>query len=328
MSENRGDLVIAVDIGGGSVKLALTNSEADELAAEVIDGVPNFDGETLLGMIGRGAESLRELGRARSGHLVGLAIGVPGHLSLDRRASLNSNVPALDGIDLVGYFGDWLSCRVELENDANLAALGEWSFGPWNAAARFMMVTLGTGIGVALLDRGVPVGVVGGTLGDIGHIIVDPAAVRACRLGCRGCLESVASGLALTDQAEALSDRMPNSALGALRRRQRAITGGDLGRLAASGDEATLSLLAEIARWLGMGLATYINTFAPDVICIGGGMSRLRPFIEDALLASANEGKIKNRPGTEAIYFSNDYDQAAARGAATLFFRNQGLPHA
>jgi glucokinase len=181
-----------------------------------------------------------------------------------------------------------------------------------------MMVTLGTGIGVALLVGGRPVGVIGGTLGDAGHVVVDPAGARSCRLGCRGCLESVASGIALIEMAEELADATPESALGALRRKA-GITGAELAQLAAAGDPPTLDLLAQTGQWLGMGLASYSNTFAPDVICIGGGMSRFRPYLETALLEGSEAGRIKNRPGPETIYFSAEYQQAAARGAVTLF---------
>ena len=320
MTSQSGDLVLAIDIGGGSVKLALTDEVAVSVQTDIVDGVPGFDADSLLGEIGRRAELLLARRRSQTSRLVGTAIGVPGFVSADRRSSQNSNVPVLDDTDLVGYFGDRLHCPVEVENDANLAALGEWSFGPWNAAARFMMVTLGTGIGVALLDRGAPVAVVGGTLGDAGHVIVDAAGSRSCRLGCKGCLESVASGLALAESAEELGDQFPQSALGELRRAGRAITGRDLARLAESGDAQTLALLASLGRWLGLGLATYNNTFAPDVICSGGGVSQLRAHIEPAVLATMEDTRIKNRAGPEAVYFSADSDRAAARGAATLFF--------
>lgn len=317
MSGRARELVIAVDIGGGSVKLALADARGEELETGTIEDVPALDRAALLEAIGREAERLRDAGAAAGG-LAGMAIGVPGYVSDDGRGSRNSNVPVLDGADLVGIFAGRFGCPVQIENDANLAALGEWAFGPHGTATRFMMVTLGTGIGVALLVDGRPAGVIGGTLGDAGHVVVDPAGARSCRLGCRGCLESVASGVALIEVAEDLADAAPDSALGALRRGA-GITGADLARLAAAGDPPTLGLLAQTGRWLGMGLASYINTFAPDVICIGGGMSRFRPCLEVALLEGSAAGRIKNRPGPETIYFSAEYEQAAARGAVTLF---------
>jgi glucokinase len=321
MRERGGERVIAVDVGGGSVKLALTDAGGEALASDIIDGVSQLGREALLGELTRRAEALLATARAKGETVRGAAIGVPGHLSADRRASLNSNVPVLDGVDLVGHFEERLGCAVELENDANLAAIGEWRFGPWRSAARFMMVTLGTGIGVALLEHGTPVGLVGGTLGDAGHVIVDPSAARSCRLGCRGCLESVASGVALGEIAGEAALRSPDSPLGQLARGGREISGADLARLATAGDEASLAILTDAARWLGTGLATYINVFAPDVICIGGGMSRLQPFLEADLVRTAEATRIKNRPGPAAIYFSPDHHLAAGRGAAALFFQ-------
>jgi glucokinase len=185
-----------------------------------------------------------------------------------------------------------------------------------------MMLTLGTGIGVALLVDGRSIGVIGGTLGDAGHVAVDPAGARSCRMGCRGCLESVASGVALIEIAEELAEAAPTSALGALHRGA-GITGAELARLAAAGDRPTLDLLAETGRWLGMGLGSFSNTFAPDVVCIGGGMSRFRLYLEAALLEGSESGRIKSRPGPETIYFSAEYERAASRGAVTLFLNTE-----
>lgn len=320
------EFVLAIDIGGGSVKLALADASGAEIGSRAIDDVPGFDRDGLLDAIGQQAQALIALGQARGGRVGGIAIGVPGFLSPDRRASMNSNVPALDGYDLVRHFGGRFACSVEVENDANLAALGEWSFGPWHAAQRFMMVTLGTGIGVALLDGGKPIGVVGGTLGDAGHVIVEPSGEHVCRLGCHGCLEAVASGVALLEAAAGLAEQIPDSALGEARRRG-ILNGGEIARLAAAGDAMTLAMLGDIGRWIGLGLASYNNAFAPGVIAIGGGMSRYRPYIEASMLAAVAEGRIKNRPGPEAIYFSSDYDRAAARGAATIFFGERSGTH-
>lgn len=321
------DLVIAVDIGGGSVKLALVNSRADELGTATIDDVPDLDRQALLEAVFQAAERLRDEGGA-AGRLVGIALGVPGFVSDDGRGSVNSNVPVLDGMDLASAFGTRLNCPVRIQNDANLAALGEWAFGPHKTATRFMMVTLGTGIGVALLDHGMPVGVIGGTLGDAGHAIVDPTGSRSCRLGCRGCLESVASGVALGEIAEELAASAPDSPLGLLRRPGQPISGAELARLAADGDRMTLDLLERTARWLGMGLASYINIFAPEVISIGGGMSRFRPFFEVSLIEATGAGSIKNRAGPPTeIYFAGEFEQAAARGAVTLFFGDREQIH-
>ena len=322
------DFVLAVDIGGGSVKLALTNSAADDVRSSLVDNVAAYNGDALLNEIGRHALSMREMVQRQGGHIIGAAIGVPGFVSSDGRASSNSNVPALDGIDLVDYFGARLGCSIKLENDANLAAMGEWAFGPSKSASRFLMVTLGTGIGVALLDRGTPVNIVAGTLGDAGHVIVDGTGARSCRLGCRGCLESVASGVALIEIAQELGDQLPQSGLGDLRRKRTLIGGAEIAGLAAMGDEVVLSMLSHLGYWLGLGLASYVNLFAPDVIHIGGGLSQLRRYLEASTIEAMNRSRIKNRVGPQTVLFSSAFDRAAARGAAAMFFSKSGHAHA
>src|SRR5690242_17376660 len=101
MSPPSADRVLAVDIGGGSVKLALTNRHGDDLGSAVVSDVPNLDRRALLDAIGQAAD---ELVKSAATPLIGAAIGVPGFVSRDGRAASNSNVPVLDGMDLVAHF--------------------------------------------------------------------------------------------------------------------------------------------------------------------------------------------------------------------------------
>jgi glucokinase len=108
--------------------------------------------------------------------------------------------------------------------------------------------------------------------GELGHITVQPAGPR-CGCGNRGCLEALASGSAIERRACKVAEERLGSALGRLAM-ERTPLGEDVLDLACKGDDATLEVLREAGAWLGIGLATFVNVFDPEVIAIGGGVSK------------------------------------------------------
>lgn len=134
----------------------------------------------------------------------GIGIGLPGHIDFKRGTTRLGNVASLDGFPIADYLCNKSGVNVFIENDATLAALAEHRFGIGQGSDRFLTVALGTGIGVGFIEDGKPVHTANGTMGDIGHVVVDPTGKHSCRQGCHGCLESVASALALQASYDAL----------------------------------------------------------------------------------------------------------------------------
>jgi glucokinase len=113
-----------------------------------------------------------------------------------------------------------------------------------------------------------------------------------CACGNRGCLEALASGTAISRCARELASEKPNSALGRLAS-ERKILGEDVTRLAREGDELALSVLEEAGRWLGIGLAGFVNIFNPEVVAVGGGVVAAGELI---LKAAREEVYLRARP--------------------------------
>jgi hypothetical protein len=109
-----------------------------------------------------------------------------------------------------------------------------------------------------------------GAGGELGHVTIQATGPR-CACGNRGCLEALASGSAIGRRAREVSTKHPSSALGRLAARK-LVLGEDVTRLARQGDELALSVLEEAGTWLGVGLASFINVFNPEVIVAGGGV--------------------------------------------------------
>ena len=165
-----------------------------------------------------------------------------------------------------------LPCR--LGNDANVAALGEAVAGVGKGAHSLLMVTLGTGIGGGIINNGKIVDGFNGTGGEIGHFILYPGG-RPCACGKKGCFEAYCSASALTADTIRAMWMHPESALWKL-------TDGDLHRVNGktafdgmrAGDPVATQLVEEFIANLALGLSSLVTLLQPEVIAIGGGISR------------------------------------------------------
>ena len=174
-----------------------------------------------------------------------------------------TNVPLKDLLE------EELGVPVAVDNDANVAAFGERLAGAARGFDDFLLVTLGTGIGGAIVIDG---SVYRGEsfAGEWGHIRHDPTGLL-CDCGKRGCWETVASGPALVRLAREVMSLNPDGSL-AVGLGSGAITGEDVTAAADSGDEVARGLVAEVGSELGRGLANLIAIFDPELIVVGGGL--------------------------------------------------------
>ncbi|MDP9438886.1 MAG: ROK family protein, partial [Actinomycetota bacterium] len=168
---------------------------------------------------------------------------------------------------------------------------GEFRFGAGRGAKHLVYVGLGTGIGGGVVADGMLLRGAQGAAGELGHVTVHATGPR-CACGNRGCLEAFASGTAIGRRAHKIASERPDSALGRLAAR-RQVLGEDVTRLAREGDETALSVLEETGRWLGVGLAGFVNVFNPEVVAVGGGAMEAGELI---LKAARREVRLRARP--------------------------------
>ncbi|MCL1692703.1 MAG: ROK family protein [Actinomycetia bacterium] len=172
-------------------------------------------------------------------------------------------------IPLKTLLEDELGVPVAVDNDANVAAFGERVAGAARGFDDFLLVTLGTGIGGAIMTDG---SVYRGEsfAGEWGHIRHDTAGLL-CDCGKRGCWETVASGPALVRLAHEVMTLNPEGSL-AIGFGSRAIAGEDVTAAADAGDEVARGLVAQVGSELGRGLANLIAIFDPELVVVGGGL--------------------------------------------------------
>lgn len=299
---------IGIDLGGTHLRAARIDARGRLLAAKRLP--TSQDGPLMV------AEQIQALITAlRSGDTAAIGIGVPG--AIDAASGRVHNIPALGGwqrFPLVEHLsGSGLPCI--LENDAKVAALGEWWAGAGRGCPDVAYVTVGTGIGGGMIVDGRLLRGAGGLAGEVGHTHVTDSPER-CACGRFGCWQAVASGTALANRARAELPAHPTSRIAALAGAA-GVTAIHVAQAAREGDGLALQLLDELARYLGMGLANVQHCYAPRRIVIGGGMSSLLDLLRPELERAQRAGLL---PGFEPaeIRAAELGDDAGLVGAAVM----------
>jgi glucokinase len=259
--------VVGVDLGGTSVKAALVSPELELLAR---DSAPTdvTDEDGLL------TEIEQLVRRIAAGHRVAaVGFGLPSQIDQRRGVVADSiNVPFTD-VPFAAEMGRRLGLDVKIDNDANVAALAEARIGAGKGRDNVIMLTLGTGVGGGIvLDGRLQHGSTGYG-GELGHMVIDEDG-PPCQGHCpnHGCLESLASAAGVRLAATQIAADRPDGTLAKAmhddgRVEVRVVIDGALG-----GDADCVDALAIVGRHLGVGIASYVNIFNPDVVVVGGGI--------------------------------------------------------
>jgi glucokinase len=194
---------------------------------------------------------------------------------------LSHHVAGWENVPLADWLQAAFNVPVAVDNDANVAALGEFRLGAGQNCQSLLYVTVSTGIGGGWLLNGRPYGGDDGMAGELGHMIVQPGGLP-CVCGRRGCLEAEACGPAIAYRARMLLAEADDTTGAALL----SAAGGDLGKItaqlisqtAAEGDAFCRQVLAESAARLGLGLANVVNLMNPERIILGGGVTKAGEF--------------------------------------------------
>jgi glucokinase len=215
----------------------------------------------LLALLAQLTGIVNRLAKQSDGSIRGIGMGVAGLVDVRRQLILDSpNCPALTGVQLGAALGDATGYTVRIDNDANVMALGEGAFGAAQGSQHFICITLGTGVGGAVMCHGRLVSGWSGGGGELGHVPISRGGPR-CGCGARGCLEAYV-GRAGIDRY--IAQNCPQLCKLGLR---------EIDALARSGDGDAAAVFAYIGRTLAIGLAGMVNVFNPQLIVVGGGVA-------------------------------------------------------
>ena len=252
--------VLGIDFGHSHVLVAVADLAHNVLAERSCQLDVDHRAEEALDASARMAvEVLAEAGVPRK-HVIGAGIGIPGPVDRVRGAVGSATIlPGWLGLRIGDEMEKRLGFPVEIENDANLGALAELTWGAGRGRLNFAYIKVATGVGAGLVVNGSLLRGASGTAGELGHTTLDESGAL-CYCGNRGCLETVASGPAIlrlvgSDDGESLDL-------------------GDVIELAALGDLRCRRAISDAGREIGVAVAGLCNLFNPERIVVGGLLSR------------------------------------------------------
>lgn len=268
-----------VDVGGTTCKLGLFTEAGDLLEKWEIHTDTQDSGSRIPADIAATIENkLLERGIAKA-EVLGVGVGVPGPVLDDGTVRRCVNL-GWGVINISKILGDLLQLPVKAGNDANVAALGEMWLGGGKGYENVVMVTLGTGVGGGIVLGGRILSGTNGAAGEIGHLKVNETETEVCGCGNCGCLEQYASATGIVRMAK---KRLAADDTPTVLRDVENLTAKDVADAAKAGDPVALEQMAQLGRTLGTAMANVACIVDPQIIVIGGGVSRAGQMLIDAV---------------------------------------------
>jgi glucokinase len=260
--------VLALDLGGTKIYSALVEREGkiirEDIRPTMSDGGFSLVADRIL-------DSLYSV-MLEGEHPAGVGVAVPAYIDPKTDTIIFSPNLKWHNVDLKKKLEDALGLPVWLENDANLAALGEHRYGSGKSYQDMVYITVSTGVGGGLILGGKIYGGAFGGAGEFGHMIVDVHGPE-CSCKNRGCLEGLASGCAIKRDAQQLVKSGKGRHMLFIAGSVEKIDARVVGKAAIDGDKEAQAVLANAGRYLGIAIANVANLLNPGAFIIGGGVA-------------------------------------------------------
>lgn len=268
-------LSIGIDVGGTKIAAGVVD-EMGKIITHLRRPSPASDADAIVSTIVSAAQDLR------AGHDVeSIGVGAAGFVDRVRRSiTFAPNIMWRDE-PLADKLEEATGISTVIENDANAAAWGEFTYGVARNADSIVFVTLGTGVGGGIILNGKLLRGSNGFAGEIGHINLVPDGVR-CGCGAQGCWEQYSSGTALVRiarEAATTSPELAKTLLKLVDNDPALITGYTVTQAARMGCRAAIKAFDQAGRYVGIALADLVSVLDPDLFVLAGGVSEAGPLI-------------------------------------------------
>jgi len=253
-------MLAGIDLGGTQVRVALARSDG-KIVASVKTRTPLL--KTPQDLVDWAAAQI-DKHRGRE-NVRSITIAAPGPIDLKRGVLVNPPNLPWQNVPLVALTSRATGAKVNLANDADMAALGEFHHGAGRGTKNMIYITWSTGVGGGMIIDGKLHRGAHGTAGEVGHMIIDPnGPLDSC--GQRGCLEAFIGGKNLA--------------------RDTGRPAAELFAAAARGDRGARGVVEQAARYMGIALISLTNAIDPEIFVIGGGVSRSWALVQPTMLAT------------------------------------------
>lgn len=315
--------IIGIDLGGTSVKLAIltTDGEIQEkwsIKTNILD-----EGSHIVPDIIESIQHRFETHGLTKDDFLGVGMGSPGVVDSEAGTVIGAYNLNWKTLQLVKeQFESALGLPFFIDNDANVAALGEQWVGAGNNNPNVVFMTLGTGVGGGVIAAGNLIRGVKGAGGELGHITVDFDEPFACTCGKKGCLETVASATGIVNLSRRYADQYAGDAkLKQMIDGGQDVTAKDVFDLAKEGDDLALIVYRHFSEYLGVACANIAAVLNPAYIVLGGGVSAAGEFLLDGVRKVFAENSFPQIKESTQIVLATRGNDAGVLGAASLVLK-------
>ena len=305
--------VVGVDLGGTKISTALSDLEGKIINQTTIPTDAHEGEVPVLNRIINSIEKVVNDSAVSYEDIKGIGIGSPGPLDAKQGIIITTPNLPFKNFNLVKPISEKFGVPVFLDNDANVAAIGEFMFGAGKGAENIVFFTVSTGVGGgAILNGKVYRGHTSNAL-EIGHMTVAPHGPR-CNCGNVGCVEATSSGTAIAKRAhEALSTKVETSL-----RKYENVTSYEVFVEAAAGDPIAKDIIDDAMNYLGIAVANAVSIFDPEYVIIGGGVSKAGDVVFDTVRKVVNKRCFKSMAESVKIVPAGLGTDAGLIGAVAL----------
>ncbi|HEP1793474.1 TPA: ROK family glucokinase [Streptococcus suis] len=315
--------IIGIDLGGTSVKLAILTTEGEiqekwSIKTNILD-----EGSHIVPDIIDSIKHRFESHGLTKDDFLGIGMGSPGVVDSEAGTVIGAYNLNWKTLQLVKeQFETALGLPFFIDNDANVAALGEQWVGAGNNNPNVVFMTLGTGVGGGVIAAGNLIRGVKGAGGELGHITVDFEAPFACTCGKKGCLETVASATGIVNLSRRYADQYAGDAkLKQMIDDGQDVTAKDVFDLAKEGDDLALIVYRHFSEYLGVACANIAAVLNPAYIVLGGGVSAAGEFLLDGVRKVFAENSFPQIKESTQIVLATRGNDAGVLGAASLVLK-------
>ncbi|HFU4460141.1 TPA: ROK family glucokinase [Streptococcus suis] len=315
--------IIGIDLGGTSVKLAILTTEGEiqekwSIKTNILDEGSHIVPDIIESILHR-----FETHGLTKDDFLGVGMGSPGVVDSEAGTVIGAYNLNWKTLQLVKeQFESALGLPFFIDNDANVAALGEQWVGAGNNNPNVVFMTLGTGVGGGVIAAGNLIRGVKGAGGELGHITVDFDAPFACTCGKKGCLETVASATGIVNLSRRYADQYAGDAkLKQMIDDGQDVTAKDVFDLAKEGDDLALIVYRHFSEYLGVACANIAAVLNPAYIVLGGGVSAAGDFLLDGVRKVFAENSFPQIKESTQIVLATRGNDAGVLGAASLVLK-------
>ena len=315
--------IIGIDLGGTSVKLAILTTEGEiqekwSIKTNILD-----EGSHIVPDIIDSIKHRFETYGLTKEDFLGVGMGSPGVVDSEAGTVIGAYNLNWKTLQLVkDQFESALGLPFFIDNDANVAALGEQWVGAGNNNPNVVFMTLGTGVGGGVIAAGNLIRGVNGAGGVLGHITVDFDAPFACTCGKKGCLETVASATGIVNLTRRYAEEYAGDAkLKQLIDDGEEVTAKDVFDLAKEGDDLALIVYRHFSNYLGVACANIAAVLNPAYIVLGGGVSAAGEFLLDGVRNVFADNSFPQIKESTQIVLATRGNDAGVLGAASLVLK-------